>query len=153
MPDFVLAQMRRTVVKGLRKASERYTKVDDLKGVWRAFEMGESSETALVEGVQTLQRLERMGNGAVLYLGHGPSQNEGGHPASSTLPEFVTLPQTDSKVPVFDLTRLLSPVDLEEIRAVHPRFQNSALFYRPADPETVEAMLTLWKLNGFVKGD
>lgn len=166
MPEFVLRQMRRSVVKQLKRASDMYKRKDDPGGVWRAIEMDGCSEPSVIEGVKRLEPIERMGSGAVLFLGSPqedvdmagaagsePSESVGRTLASTALPEYLTVPHTGSKVPVFDLARLLSPADLEELRAIHPRFQSSALFFRPDDSATVETMLILWKLHGFVKGD
>jgi len=79
------------------------------------------------------------------------------HPDScsfaSPFPDYVTLPQRGRKVPVFDLTVLLSEADREELRRRHPRFQHNALYFRPGGFVTVEPMLALWRLKGFVMHD
>jgi hypothetical protein len=68
---------------------------------------------------------------------------------SSSLPDLITLPTQGTKVPVFDLTTLLSEKDLEELRQHHPRFKQGALFFRPGGYVPVDAMLVLWKLKGY----
>ncbi|KAL2008851.1 hypothetical protein VTN00DRAFT_7045 [Thermoascus crustaceus] len=79
------------------------------------------------------------------------------HPEScsfaSPFPDYVHLPQRGRKVPVFDLTVLLSDADRAELRRRHPRFRNNALFFRPGGNITVDAMLALWRLKGFVMHD
>lgn len=72
---------------------------------------------------------------------------------SSTLPDFVTLPQTRSKVPVFDLSALLSDADLDALGMCHWRFTETALFLRPDEPYTVDAVLALWRLKGSAMSD
>ena len=72
---------------------------------------------------------------------------------SSIFPDFVTLPQTHTKVAVIDLSTLLSPVELDEVHNHHPRFQKPVLFLRPDDPITVDAVLSLWRLKGMVMHD
>lgn len=72
---------------------------------------------------------------------------------SSVFPDFITLPQRGSKVPVFDLSALLTDSEREELRKHHPRFREAALFFLPRGTITTGAMLALWKLKGFVMYD
>ncbi|KAE8148664.1 hypothetical protein BDV25DRAFT_157885 [Aspergillus avenaceus] len=72
---------------------------------------------------------------------------------SDALPEYVTLPQTQSKVPVFELLELFSDEEMDELRSYHPRFNSPALFFRPTDKLTVNTMLALWKLKGYIRQD
>lgn len=143
MPEFVLEQFRAEVKKRLRMASTR-------KGgrVWSVIETREGplEEDALRSGLEGLEKIERMECGSVVVL-----KNPKGVP----LPRLMTLPQTGSRVPVFDLTRLLSDSDLEELlEAVNSwKFQHTALFLRPADPVAFDAMMILWKLQGFLNED
>jgi len=71
----------------------------------------------------------------------------------SAFPHFITLPQRGSKVPVFDLSVLLTVSEREELRKHHPRFREAALFFLPSGTITTGAMLALWKLKGFFMHD
>jgi hypothetical protein len=67
--------------------------------------------------------------------------------------DYLTLPQTHSKVPIFNLSALLSPHHLERIRGSHPRFQDDALFFSPKGKVGIDAILSLWRLKGSVMHD
>ncbi|KAL5360015.1 hypothetical protein BJX96DRAFT_174897 [Aspergillus floccosus] len=161
MPDFVLARMRASVVKQIKRVSDRYKRTNVANGVWTTMNMDRVSETPLLEGLKSLEPFARMETGAVIVLGSSQVREDAGAGAEletsssseDTLPEFIELPQTKSKVPVFDLRRLLSRGDLDEVRNYHPRFRSPALYFRPDESRTIEAMLALWKLQGLVRGD
>ncbi|KAE8352102.1 hypothetical protein BDV28DRAFT_149351 [Aspergillus coremiiformis] len=163
MPEFVLSKIRADAVRQLKHACRMHRRSDATHGVWTTFNLNEYSEAAIVEGLKGLESLGRMECGAVLVTGI----LDGGHSAMTetdlrgevtshalnTLPEYVTLPQVQSKVPVFNLAWLFSEEELVEICGYDSRFQSPALFFRPTDKITVNAMLALWKLKGFVRHD
>ncbi|GES57564.1 hypothetical protein ATEIFO6365_0001085200 [Aspergillus terreus] len=161
MPDFVLAQMRTSVVKQIKRVSDRYKRTNVANGVWTTMDMDGVSEARLLEGLKSLEPFARMETGAVIVLGSSQvredavagAELETSSTAEDTLPEFIELPQTKSKVPLFDLRRLLSRGDLDEIRIYHPRFRSPAVFFRPDESMTIDAMLGLWKLQGLIRGD
>ncbi|PYH47937.1 uncharacterized protein BP01DRAFT_389822 [Aspergillus saccharolyticus JOP 1030-1] len=147
MPQFVTRMMRREVGRRLRKAA---TQPNDSskRGVWtsvlRVEELGDDgvlAEEVLVDAITKMEPIARMATGAVLVLRR----------TSAPLPlsSFFHLPQTDSKVPVFDLTRLLTEEDL----ACEKFEDQAAVFFRPDDKPTVKAMLALWKLAGLLRDD
>jgi hypothetical protein len=143
MADHVLLQRRTDVVKKLEKARWRYARVDIPGGVWSVLDIQESSTTALADALERLGSFDRMASGAVLLL--APSGNGG------SWPETVFNPSTQSQVPVFDLTTLLSESDLAKLRdAEAPHFRNAALFFRPDNHLGVETILALWKLQRFM---
>ncbi|KAF9892892.1 hypothetical protein FE257_000484 [Aspergillus nanangensis] len=164
MPELVLRQMRSVVLRQLQRVSDKYKRTNAPNGVWRTLELGAYSDSALQEGLMTLDSFARMECGGVLVMGPpsngdgvasgddlGPSGDYSGD--EDSISDFAFLPQTGSKVPVFDLRQLFSETDMEELRNHHPRFQSSALFFRPDDSATVEVMLALWKLKGLLKDD
>ncbi|PLB52687.1 hypothetical protein P170DRAFT_507439 [Aspergillus steynii IBT 23096] len=148
MPEFVLGRLRSEVVNRLKKVSVRWgQKLDRKNKVWRVVGIeGAVSESTLLKGLENMEPMKRMECGAVLVLGEPQSEQ-------NALPRRVTLPQTGSQVPVFDLSRLFSESEREELRAYNPMYQEAALFFRPNSPTTVDTMLTLWKLQGFLNED
>ncbi|KKK12095.1 hypothetical protein P175DRAFT_0512272 [Aspergillus ochraceoroseus IBT 24754] len=158
MPDFVLKMMRRDVLKQLKRVSDQFKRQDVANGVWRSIDVQNGySETSLLGALEAMDPFERMGSGVVLVLGEGnvhapqaDAEVEVGDDTPS-LPDFVTLPLVKTKVPVLDLTQLLGPEELEDIRSYHSRFQKFAVFLRPTDQLTVDAVLALWKLKGYVR--
>ncbi|PLB38366.1 uncharacterized protein BDW47DRAFT_105273 [Aspergillus candidus] len=150
MPEFMVGRMRAQAARALQKASRTYKKVDRGRdGVWRTLQLDARSKSALETALKDLPAVERMECGAVLIMGGqttAPPEVE-----KSTLPDAVHLQQTQSRVPVFDLSVLLSEAELEELRRSDARFQSPALFFRPADKTTMDTLLTLWKLKGFLR--
>ncbi|KAF7594481.1 hypothetical protein BBP40_009114 [Aspergillus hancockii] len=163
IPEFVLSRMRIEVLKQLKLASDKYKRSEAPNGVWKTIDLKEYSEAGLLEGVNGLEPFKRMECGAVLVVGPlnedkavataPDSKNETTIHDLGTLPEFVMLEQVQSKVPVFEFARLFSKEELEELWGHDSRFQSPALFLRPDDKITVDAMLALWKLKGFVRHD
>lgn len=148
MPEFFLEHMRKVTVKELRRASEAHREeVNAMSRVWTVVRVGVDSENALVEGLSRIEGIERMECGAVVVMGQEPLEQ----PEESRLPEYITLPQVQSRVPVFDLRVLLSNSDREALREFDSRFQAPALFLRPGDPETVMTVQALWRLMGFLR--
>ncbi|PKY08012.1 hypothetical protein P168DRAFT_6373 [Aspergillus campestris IBT 28561] len=155
MPEFMVGRMRAQAARALQKASRTYKKVDRGRdGVWRTLPLDARSKSALETALRDLPAVERMECGAVLVMGQPRSGQDATTPEveKSTLPDAVHLQQTQSRVPVFDLSVLLSEAELEELRRSDARFQSLALFFRPADKTTMDTLLTLWKLKGFLRG-
>jgi hypothetical protein len=143
MAEYVLQQRRSDVVKKLERARRRYTRLDIPGGAWNILDIQEYSNNGLVDALERLGSFDRMASGAVLLL--APMSN--GQPC----PMAVFNPPTQSQVPVFDLSALLSASDLATLRDMEaPHFRNSALFFRPDDRIGVEAILALWKLQRFM---
>ncbi|KAJ5306486.1 hypothetical protein PENANT_c031G10528 [Penicillium antarcticum] len=144
-PDIVLQSMRNVVYRKLDAASTKFKRLGKPNGVWRAVDLHEYSESAVEDALGCLKPFERMECGGLLLLG----SNADGLASQSSVPcpDSVTLPQTESKVPVFDLSSLLSESDLIQLRESHPQFQRTALFFRPDEEVTIDAMIYLWKLK------
>ncbi|KAJ5377332.1 uncharacterized protein N7496_004741 [Penicillium cataractarum] len=143
MAEYVLQQRRSDVVKKLERTRRRYTRLDIPGGAWSVLDIQESSNNGLVEALERLGSFDRMASGAVLLL--APLSN------GESCPEAVFNPSTQSQVPVFDLSTLLSASDLAKLRDTEaPHFHNVALFLRPDDRIGVEAILALWKLQRFM---
>lgn len=143
MPDFVLGHMRKEAMKRLKAACSKHDAETDALAsrIWSVVELGSGEE--LGEALGRIVGVRDMGHGALLTIGL----------QSTTLPEYVTLPQAQSRVPVLDLNVLLSEKDLEDLKAQDDRFQSAALFFRPDDPLTADALLHLWKLQGLLRHD
>lgn len=143
MADYVLQLRRSDVVKKLERAQRRYARLDIPGGVWSVLDIQELSISALEDALKGLGPFDRMTSGAVLLLA---TLSDG-----KLCPETVFNPSTQSQVPVFDLSTLLSESDLARLRDMEaPHFQNSALFFIPDDRLGVEAVLSLWKLQRFM---
>ncbi|KAB8258438.1 hypothetical protein BDV32DRAFT_125794 [Aspergillus pseudonomiae] len=161
MPNFVLSRMRADVVKQLKHACIKYKRLDATNRVWTAIDLNEYSEAAILKELRGVKPFPRMECGAVLVMGtlinsqtgviESVSQDKATSNTVGTLPEYLMLPHLPSKVPVFELAQLFSEKELEEIWGYDPRFQSPALYFRPNDPITVNAMLALWKLKGFLR--
>ncbi|KAL2846937.1 hypothetical protein BJY01DRAFT_168066 [Aspergillus pseudoustus] len=144
MAEFVRWAHRAHAMKSLKRATGNRRQHDPRYGVWKSINIQTPySEEALIEGLKRVTPFERMGDGAVLVLGDGHSTTD--------LPEFITIPALGSKVPVFDFTQLFSETELEEIRGYDSRLQQFAVFFRPSNRWTVEAVLALWKLQGYIR--
>ncbi|KAA8645937.1 hypothetical protein EYZ11_002518 [Aspergillus tanneri] len=150
MPDFVLEKMRVDVLKRLKNVSGAQYDKHERDGVWRCIEMDEVSETVLLQGLKRMGSFERVECGAILIMGSSQA-GDGAVAGMYSLPDFIALPQTASKVPLFDLSRLLSDAERDELRRFDPRFQNMGLYFRPNDATTIDAFLALWKLQGLVR--
>ncbi|RHZ65301.1 uncharacterized protein CDV56_100610 [Aspergillus thermomutatus] len=163
MPEFVLERMRKHVLKQLKDMYGVQKRSKPRLGSLRIIKTKDNSYDALLEGLRCLEEIERMECGGVLVMDRQLEQRENGdsstaqeqvhdnESAKSPYPECVTLPQVQSRVPVFDLTELFSQSDLAEIRGYGPLFENAALFLSPDDPTAVQALLALWKLKAFLR--
>ncbi|KAL1985281.1 hypothetical protein VTN96DRAFT_8080 [Rasamsonia emersonii] len=180
MPSFVMKNMRKEAVKALEKASwASDLSLNKSAGIWTPVALADKSLPALVEGLKTMGEVDNMECGGILIMGSdSPHESTDrleseSHPSqesdessreilpsespstsfTSVFPDYVTLPQRGTKVPVFDLSVLLSETDREQLRKSHPRFRNQALFFRPGGTVPVDAMLALWRLKGFTMYD
>ncbi|KAF7166543.1 hypothetical protein CNMCM5623_000168 [Aspergillus felis] len=163
MPEFVLERMRKHVLKKLKDMYGAQKRSKSRLGSLKTIEVEDSSYDALLESLRRLEKLERMECGGVLVMGRQLEQRENGDSSTaqeqvhdheltkSPYPDLVTLPQSQSKVPVFDLTELLSQSDLAEVRDYSPLFGNTALILSPDNPAAVQALLALWKLKAFIR--
>ncbi|KAL2835105.1 hypothetical protein BDW59DRAFT_3493 [Aspergillus cavernicola] len=149
MPEYVLRMMRLDVLKQLKSVSDTFKRQDVPNGVWRSIDVQGPpyAEKALIEGLGRMETFDRMECGVVLVLGEG-TLDAG---AASNIPKLIMLPTLGSKVPAFNLTRLFSQAELEEIRAHDPRFQKFAVFLRPSSQLAIDAVLALWKLQGYIR--
>ncbi|KAH8426759.1 uncharacterized protein LDX57_004492 [Aspergillus melleus] len=147
MPTFVLKRMRMEAVKRLEKVTVNRPKLGHHNGVWQEVEIeGQVSEDTLKKGLEGMKAVDRMECGAVIVMREQQIEQD-------ALPRLVTLPQTGSRVPVFDLSVLLSDSDREALRSADPRFQRTGLFFRPHGPKARKAMMALWKLQNFLNED
>lgn len=146
MPEFALRHMQLDVARKLERISKRYSRLGAPNGVWNVLNLQEYSDTAVEDALERLQSMDRVECGAVLLVGP--------FPAGTSFSETARLPQTQQTVPIFNATTLFSGSDLRKLRsAAAPHFQNTALFFRPDDPMSIETMLSLWKLKRFLAPD
>ncbi|KAJ5692578.1 hypothetical protein N7462_002001 [Penicillium macrosclerotiorum] len=156
MPQFMLQCMRGDVVRQLEKVSKMHRRLDAPNGVWRMLDVEDSSDIALEEALGRLEPVKRMAAGAILLLGAPESGTLAIRPDNNTISgsRAVFNTSTRSRIPVFDLSVLLGMSDLARLReAATPQFQNAALLFRPDDSQGVEAMLSLWRLQQFLRGE
>ncbi|KAJ5624224.1 hypothetical protein N7510_000533 [Penicillium lagena] len=144
--EFTLHHMRREVVKSLDKACNKFKRLDGPGAVWRVLELRDLSNIALQEALGPLEPVHRMACGAVLICSSQGAENE----TQESFMGSVSLPQTQSRVPVFDLSVLLSETELQTLRDSHPHFHHAALFFRPRDEVSNQALLSLWKIKRFL---
>lgn len=156
MPEFVLRHMRRHVVRKLERTRKIHRHLGAAKGVWGVLDLHEYTDVALVEALGRLEPVEREECGAVIFLGPLKDARETGDGPfeGGSFSEDVTHPRTRSKIPVFDLSVLLSEADMEILRGTRaPHFKNTALLFIPDDRVSIETMLSLWKLKRFLAED
>lgn len=156
MGEFLLEKLRRMVLGKVTKAAGRWKRTEDGEGVWTPFELDGDAHgsDALVEGLKRLGSIEKMETGGVLIMGthrKNTSIPEEGEEPSFAFPDYVTLPQTQSKVPVFDLGVLFSEAEIEGLKNFYEGFRTDALFLRPNHRSLVDAMLALWKLKNALR--
>ena len=155
MPEFLLGKLRRLVLEKVTRGAGKWKRTGDGHGAWFPIELDVAPGfEALVEGLKRLGSIEKMETGGVLIMGSprkDSSVPEDGEQASSAIPDYVTLPQTQSKVPVFDLGALFSEAEMEELRNFYEGFRNEALFLKPNHRSTVNAILALWKLKNALR--
>ncbi|KAJ5594103.1 uncharacterized protein N7459_000311 [Penicillium hispanicum] len=167
MTEYLLRQMRQNIVRKMKMLSSAYTSLTAQHGVWRPLYLREYSDAGLADVLARMRPIERMECGAVLLLGpqnlsavtensdalgQGDASEE---PSKITsFSETVLLPHNQRRVPIFDLTKLLSESDLAKLRGLPcPHFQKPALFFRPKTNATADTMLSLWKLQRFLAED
>ncbi|KAJ5902726.1 hypothetical protein N7495_003254 [Penicillium taxi] len=169
MPEYLLQKMRNDLVKKLKQAcqptydpSARTDRIDfdnklaeawkkshepgSWNGVWTILEAQRNPGVMPAKFLKDMRSIDDMACGAVLLLGRSQP--------SSITDETITHPQTQTQVPVFDLSAMLGEADLTRLRETEPlHFENESLFFRPVDPVGHEAMLVLWKLQRFLTKD
>jgi hypothetical protein len=145
-PEILIQGMRGDVCKKLGAVLEKYKRVGTPNGVWRALDVPEYSDSALKEALGQLELFERIQCGGVLLLGSKSPAPVDRSQAKSSL-DSVTLTQTGSNVPVFDLSVLLDESDLHTLRESHGQLEHNALFFRPDDQAGIDAMISFWKIK------
>jgi hypothetical protein len=158
MTSFVFKHMVKGVIKALQEAC-RYEKIkQDSADFLRELPLLEMTVSALNEALSGVE-MKDMGTGGVIILGDLDTPSED-RPRdafksafTSTFPDYITIPQTGTMAPVYDLSVVLSRSDLEALRQSSPRFNQRALFFRPDGLKSTEAMLALWKLKGYIMHD
>ncbi|CBF83642.1 predicted protein [Aspergillus nidulans FGSC A4] len=157
MPDFVLGVKRREALKQLKHVSDLLDSKNKSHARWMSFDVQKPySGKTLVEGLITEGLAGKevhhgLETGVFLVLGDGSGSGAGDAYEPANFPESVALPGIDRKVPIFDLTRLLSQAELEEIRAYHVRFQKFGAFFKPSRQPCIDAVLALWNLEGYIR--
>lgn len=156
MESFMFKYMIKGVIKALQETC-RYEKIkQDSADIWRELPLEDMTVSALNESLRGVE-MNDMGTGGVIILGDLASED---YPKdafnsafTSNFPDYITIPQTGTMAPVYDLSVVLSRSDLEVLRQSHPRFNQRALFFRSDGPKSTEAMLALWKMKGYIMHD
>lgn len=148
MSDHVLLQTRAKALKSLkniigREASPVYER-DTLKILDRPESATASFQSSLEDGLRKLDDLPDMGKGVVLI--NNTKQNE-----PQDVPDLVELPIQKTQVPVFDMGKLFSKTDLEELENHHPVLKEGALFLIPSRKKSAKVAMTLWTLKLYLK--
>lgn len=153
LTDLIFKHLSEKVVGRLKEAY-RYERIKSEKAdQWRVLDVSDLSVSSLMEGLRNVE-MENMRTGAVVIVGDSEAESETtGDPFDSKFPDYLTLPQTQSTVPVIDLSTLLSVSDRHALREAIPRFAEKALFFRADGPKSVDAMLAMWELKGYVMHD
>ncbi|KAK2788104.1 hypothetical protein FQN52_006941 [Onygenales sp. PD_12] len=169
MPAFVLRHMRDMAVGEVKKIKE-LEPAGRAEGDWTVLEMESVNEDALRESLAVVKDLENANCGAVIVLrrdeptstpetdpettastnlpnAESGSQSPGHLPQ---LPEYLDLPQ-GSKVPVYDLTRLLTREQIEALREYGDIFNKPALFCRPGTRAPNPLIFSLFNLHSFMQ--
>jgi hypothetical protein len=151
LTDLIFKNLGGKVVKSLKEAY-RYEQIKSGRAdQWRILEVSYLSVSGLIEGLRNIE-MENMRTGAVIIMGDSEAESTSGA-FDSKFPDYLTLPQTQSTVPVIDLSTLLSALDRQALREAIPRFAEKALFFRADGPKSVGAMLAMWELKGYVMHD
>jgi hypothetical protein len=151
LTDLILKYLGGNVVTSLKEAY-RYEQMKSEKAdQWRVLQVSDLSVPSLTEGLRHVE-MKDMGTGAVVIVGDLESETTR-DPFASQFPDYLTLPQTQSTMPVIDLSTLLSASDRKVLRESIPRFAEKALFFRADGPKSVDAMLAMWELKGFIMHD
>lgn len=144
MPEYVHRLIQADVAKRLERTCLKFPRVEPPNKVWNALEMQEYSDAGLEDALRRLPPVDRPECGAVVLFGSFP----GGTILSNT----VTLPRSQSTIPIFDMSALLSESDLHKLfEAVPSQFHNAVLLFRPDTPMGVDTMLALWRLKRFLE--
>lgn len=151
LTDLIFKYLGGEVVNSLKEAY-RYERIKSGRAdQWRVLEVSDLSLSSLIEGLRKVE-MENMRTGAVVVMGDSEAESTY-NPFDSKFPDYLTLPQTQSIVPVIDLSTLLSASDRQALREAIPRFAEKALFFRADGPKSVDAMLAMWELKGYVMHD
>ncbi|KAJ5965427.1 hypothetical protein N7481_012141 [Penicillium waksmanii] len=146
MPDYLLRLMRKDIVKRLVNISEKLEADRDI--AWESLDIDEYSDSALETALGGMEPLEHEACGAILLFAAKPEHEAESGPASMT----VIHPRTQTTIPVFDLSVLLSENELETLRtSSSAHLESEALFFRPnGGHEDMSLMLYLWKLQRYL---
>ncbi|EZF27773.1 hypothetical protein H112_00255 [Trichophyton rubrum D6] len=163
MSDYALKAMRKDILRCLKKILRVTPKIEKQRrrDTWTPLNIAGHpiTQSTLESSLKQLPELRDIRSGMVLILrGNHHSTEINSNPdcnASSTAPEnpsfdLAELPVHESQVPVFDLTKMLSEGELQEIRQLGEVFQGDALYFIPASRKSALFALDLWRLKSFL---
>ncbi|PYI00997.1 hypothetical protein BO78DRAFT_401646 [Aspergillus sclerotiicarbonarius CBS 121057] len=153
MPEFTLQMMRQAVLKVLKKASDASATRPEERKVWSVIPVRRYGRSFLARRTFSMEPFDRVECCGVLVMNRmkaKPGKYTGLYPR---MPSEVYVSTKKKLAPVFDLTVMFSEAELQELREYHPRFENTALLFRPDNQKTIDAMLALWRLRGFIRDD
>ncbi|EFE43621.1 conserved hypothetical protein [Trichophyton verrucosum HKI 0517] len=164
MSDYALKAMRKEILRRLKKILHVTPKIEKQRrrDTWTPLSIAGHpiTQSNLESSLKQLPELRDIRSGMVLVLrsSHHSTEvnsNPDCNATSSTGPENTTfdlaeLPVHESQVPVFDLTKMLSEGELQEIRQLGKVFQGDALYFIPASRKSALFALDLWRLKSFL---
>ncbi|KAJ5573029.1 hypothetical protein VI817_007760 [Penicillium citrinum] len=148
MPEFLLRSMREDIVKKIMSVNAEQEGENDI--IWETLDIDEScSEVTIQAALSKLKPSNDEACGAVLLFG---SKEEHANEQNDPL-ETIFHPRSLTRIPVFNLSVILSDSHLEMLRQSSSAHlgQTKALFFRPdGSRESTNLMLYLWKLQRFL---
>lgn len=164
MSDYAIKAMRKEILRRLKKILHVTPKIEKQRrrDTWTPLcVVGHPiTQSTLESSLKQLPELRDIRSGMVLILrgSHHSTEINSDHDCnatSSTAPEntsldLAELPVHESQVPVFDLTKMLSEGELQEIRQLGEVFQGDALYFIPASRKSALFALDLWRLKSFL---
>lgn len=148
MGDHLLLQMRGKAVKTLkniigRQDSSVYERdalkvLDGLDSTTAAAAV--STKAALEDGLRELGDVTDMGKGVILINNTKCAEPQ-------AVPDLVKLPIQKTEVPVFNMGKLFSKADLEELENHHPILKEKALFLVAGRKKSAKVVVALWTLK------
>lgn len=164
MPEFVLKRLRKKTVE-LLKMARLFPKTPSGISGCIILDMKKAGVSGLREALTCLEPNDSyIIWGAILIMKHGSvrqpekSGNDNpsldGEPTQShsayVFPDFIDLPNEDIKVPVFDLTKLLTEGDRHDLSSVS-YFRGDALFLQSGSTLSMRMILQLWQLKQYMQ--
>lgn len=169
MDEFLLKRLRAVAVKQLKRAIVFLSHPADQPG-FVTLELGRKGGTeALREALKQMELKKHSTTwGAILIVQprgvksspHLVQETDSSSAASSSapgdasqhdeFPDCISPAKTNVRFPIFDLTKLLTKEDLEQLAENVPYFREGALFLQPGKVLPMKMVLKLWALKSYM---